>query len=138
MPGDGDSSTVVVDNEPQCVASRRRSAREFNDGGGGERIAASEARSVEVGVDDLGTFEEKLDAASGPCGRNLDIPLVRSETHVGEAPRQVARETGCDGRIVAFRRNLLHVLAADASIAFLCDVRGRRQHYGICAVCGVA
>ena len=97
MPGDGDRSTAVVDNEPQCVASRRRSAREFNDGGGGERIAASEAPSVEVGVDDLGTFEEKLDAASGPCGRNLDIPLVRSETHVGEAPRQVARETGCDG-----------------------------------------
>ena len=56
MPGDGDSSTAIVDNEPQCVASRRRSAREFNDGGGGERIAASEARSVEVGVDDLGTF----------------------------------------------------------------------------------
>ena len=138
MPGDGDSPTAVVDDETQCVASRRRSAREFNDSGGGERIAASEARSVEIGVDDLGTFEEKLDAASGPCGRNLDIPLVRSETHVGEAPRQVARETGCDGRIVAFRRNLLHVRAADASIAFLCDVRGRRQHYRVSAVCGVA
>ena len=66
MPGDGDSSTAVVNDETQCVASRRRSARELNDGRGGERIATSKARSIKVGINNLRTFEKELNTASGP------------------------------------------------------------------------
>ena len=103
-----------------------------------KRIAASEARTVKVGVNDFGSFKEKLYAAASPRNRYFNFTFIRRLPHIREPPRRVAREPVLDGCVIAHRVYLLDRDAADAPVALSRDVRSGGQRYGVRAVCYVA